>query len=47
MKPPLFGNDDVIDDVMTGFLKLKNDFCFSLYLNKYESYDVQTRASDR
>ena len=25
MKPPLFWNDDVIDDVMTGFLMLKND----------------------
>ena len=24
-KSPLFGNDDVIDDVMTGFLMLKND----------------------
>ena len=24
-KPPYFGNDGVIDDVMTGFLILKND----------------------
>ena len=47
MKPPLFGNDDVIDDVMARFLKLKNDICFSLYLNEYECYDVHTWASDR
>ena len=25
IKPPLFWIDDVIDDVMTGFLMLKND----------------------
>jgi len=35
IKLPLFWNDDIIDDVMARFLKLKNDICFSLYLNEY------------
>ena len=47
MKSPLFGNDDIIDDVMARFLKLKNDICFSLYLNEFQSYDVHISASDR